>query len=49
MKFVYKGHINNIPSMVEIMAWCQPGDKLFPKPMVTSVVDVYMRHSTSVS
>ena len=25
-QFVPKGQINNIPALVQIMAWCQPGD-----------------------
>ena len=27
LKFVPKGHINNIPALVQIMAWRHPGDK----------------------
>ena len=27
LKFVPKVHINNIPALVQIMAWCRPGDK----------------------
>ena len=27
LKFVPKGPINNIPALVQIMAWRQPGDK----------------------
>ena len=27
MKFVPKGPINNIPSLVQMMAWCRPGEK----------------------
>ena len=27
LKFVPKGPINNIPALVQIMAWCQTGDK----------------------
>ena len=27
LKFVPKVRINNIPAWVQIMAWCQPGDK----------------------
>ena len=27
LKFVPKGRINNIPAFVQIMAWCQLGDK----------------------
>ena len=37
LKFVAKGPINNIPSLVKIMAWCQPGDKPLSKPMIVSV------------
>ena len=28
LKFVPKGPINNIPALVQIMAWRRPGDKL---------------------
>ena len=28
LKFVPKGSINNIPALVQIMAWRRPGDKL---------------------
>ena len=27
LKFVRKGPVNNIPALVQIMAWCRPGDK----------------------
>ena len=27
LKFVPKGRINNIPALVQVMAWCRPGDK----------------------
>ena len=33
-KFVPKGPINNIPSLVQIMAWRRPGDKPLSKPMM---------------
>ena len=36
-KFVPKGQINNIPALVQIMAWCQPGDKPLSEPMMVSV------------
>ena len=35
LKFVPKGQINNIPALVQIMAWCQVGDKPLSEPMVT--------------
>ena len=33
-KFVPKGRIHNIPSLVQIMAWRQPGDKPLSEPMM---------------
>ena len=32
--FFPKGRINNIPSLVQIMAWRRPGDKPLPEPMM---------------
>ena len=32
------GQINNIPALVQIMAWCRPGDKPLPKPMMVSLL-----------
>ena len=37
LKFVRKDPINNIPAMVQIMAWCQSGDKPLPEPMVVKL------------
>ena len=34
LKFVPKGPINNIPSLVQMMAWRRPGDKPLSEPMV---------------
>ena len=34
LKFVPKGPINIIPALVQIMAWCQPGDKPLSEPMM---------------
>ena len=34
LKFVLKGPVNNIPALVQIMAWCQPGDKPLSDPMM---------------
>ena len=33
LKFVPEGPINNIPSLVQIMAWRRPGDKPLSEPM----------------
>ena len=37
LKFVPKGAINNIPSLVQIMAWRRPGDKPLSEPMMVSL------------
>ena len=34
LKFVPKGPINNIPALVQIMAWRRPGDKPLSEPMM---------------
>ena len=36
LKFVPKVPINNIPALVQIMAWCRPGDKPLSEPMMVS-------------
>ena len=38
LKFVPKGPINTIPSLVQIMAWCRPGDKPFTEPMMVNLL-----------
>ena len=41
LKFIPKGPINNTPALVQIMAWCQPGDKpLFEPMMVISLMHI---------
>ena len=37
LKFVPKGLINNIPALVQIMAWRRPGDKPLSEPMLSSL------------
>ena len=37
LKFVPKGRINNIPALVQVMAWCRPGDKPLSEPMMVSL------------
>ena len=34
LKFVPKGSVNNIPALVQIMAWRRPGDKPLNGPMM---------------
>ena len=38
LKLVPKGSINNIPALVQIMAWRRPGDKPLPEPMMVSLL-----------
>ena len=38
LKCVHKGPINNIPALVQIMAWCQPGNKPLSEPMMVSLM-----------
>ena len=49
LKFVPKGPINNIPTLVQIMAWRWTGDKPLTEPMMTQFKDAYMRHMASMS
>ena len=37
LKFVPKDRINNIPSLVQIMAWRRPGDKPLSEPMMVKL------------
>ena len=36
--FPIKGPINNIPALVQIMAWCRPGDKPLSEPMMVNLL-----------
>ena len=36
LKFVLKGPIDNIPALVQIMAWRRSGDKLLSEPMMVN-------------
>ena len=38
LKFVSKGPINNIPALVQIMAWRRPGDKPLSEPMMVRLL-----------
>ena len=38
LKFVPKGPINNIPALVQTMAWRRPGDKPLSEPMMISLL-----------
>ena len=38
LKFVPRGPINNIPTLIQIMAWRRPGDKTLFEPMLVSLL-----------
>ena len=38
LNFVPKGPINNIPALVQIMAWCRSGNKPLSEPMMVSLL-----------
>ena len=38
LKFVSRVRINNIPALVQIMAWRRPGDKPLSEPMMVSLL-----------
>ena len=40
LKFIFKGPIRNIPSLVQILAWRRPGDKPLSEPMMI----IYLTH-----
>ena len=44
LKFVPKVPIDNIPALVQIMAWRRTGDKPLSEPMLTWFIDAYMWH-----
>ena len=44
LKFVPNGPIKNIPALIQIMAWCQPGNEPLFEPMLTQFTNAYMRH-----
>ena len=44
LKYVPSSPINIEPALVQVMAWGLTGDKLLPEPMMTQIIDAYMRH-----
>ena len=44
LKFVPRSPINDMTALVEVMAWCQTGDKPLSESMLTQFTDTYMRH-----
>ena len=49
LNFVPKVWINNIPALVQIMAWHRPGNKPLSEQMMVCFTDAYMRHPASKS
>ena len=49
LKFVSKGPINNIPTLVQMMAWRLIGDKLLSEPKATQFNGAYMHHLALVN
>ena len=49
LKFIPKVWIHNIPALVQIMAWRQPGDKPLSEPIIAYFAEVYMHHSASIT
>ena len=43
-KFVPRSSIDNKPALVQVMAWCQTGDKPLPELMETQFTNTYMPH-----
>ena len=44
LKRVPRSPIDNYPALVQVMAWCQTGDKPKPELMMTQFTDAYMWH-----
>ena len=40
LKFVPKGPNDNMPALVQVMAWHQTGDKPLPEPMLAEFTDL---------
>ena len=47
LKFVPLCQIHNIPALVQIMAWRQPGNKQLSEPMMVWFAEAYMHHWAS--
>ena len=44
LKYVPRSPIDNMLALVQVMAWCRTGDESLPEPMMTQLIDAYMRH-----
>ena len=41
---VARGQIDNMPALVQVMAWRRIGDKPIPEPKLNQLSDAFMRH-----
>ena len=48
MNFVFNRPIDNMPWLVQEMAWCWIGDKALPAQKVTKIHDAIWGHEASV-
>ena len=44
LRFAFRSSIDNKPALVQVMAWCQIGDKPLSEPILTRITDAYMQH-----
>ena len=44
LKIVPRSPIDSKPALVQVMSWCQIGDKPLPEPMFAPFTDEYMWH-----
>ena len=44
LKFIPRSAIDNTPALVQVIAWCQTGDKPLPEQMLTQFTDANIRH-----
>ena len=49
LKFVPGSQINNKPTLIQIVAWYQTGNKSLSEPLVVKFIDAYIRRSVSMS
>ena len=49
LKFIPKDPTDNIPALVQIMAWHWPGDMPLSEPMMVWFTDAYMRNLALMS
>ena len=43
LNFVPRSSIDNKPALVQVMTWCQKGNKPLPESMLTQLIDTYIQ------